>query len=58
MAPAAKFDPVTETKIEFAIPDLEALPERYGWPKSNERGYRIKEQLCGTERENLSNIHR
>ncbi|BCS28059.1 flavin-containing monooxygenase [Aspergillus puulaauensis] len=31
-------------------PDLEALPSRYGWPTENESGYRIREQLFGTER--------
>lgn len=29
--------------------NLESLPERYGWPVENSNGYRIKEQLCGTE---------
>lgn len=30
--------------------EFETLPERYGWQTENGRGYRIKEQLCGTER--------
>src|ERR1700753_2766518 len=41
------------TKMPSAIntfPDFENLPERYGWPNQNSRGYRIKEQLCGTTR--------
>lgn len=50
MAPSATLEPATEFKSEFALPDLESLPERCGWPKANERGYQIKEQLCGTER--------
>ncbi|KAH8810649.1 FAD/NAD-P-binding domain-containing protein [Xylogone sp. PMI_703] len=30
--------------------ELEALPDKYGWPRENQNGYRIKEQLSGTER--------
>lgn len=38
-------------QLEFSsLPDLESLPDKYGWPRENEHGYRIKEQLCGTER--------
>lgn len=29
---------------------LESLPAKYGWPTTNDNGYRIKEQLCGIER--------
>jgi hypothetical protein len=36
------------TKLD--TPDFEALPDQYGWPLENDSGYRIKEQLCGTER--------
>lgn len=32
------------------LPDFESLPDLYGWPRENKNGYRIKEQLCGTER--------
>ncbi|POR32493.1 Uncharacterized protein TPAR_07277 [Tolypocladium paradoxum] len=42
--------PETELLSQNAAPDFEALPARYGWPTQNERGYRIKEQLCGKER--------
>lgn len=42
--------PDVEFLSQAAAPGLEALPVRYGWPTQNERGYRIKEQLCGTER--------
>lgn len=30
---------------------LDELPLRYGWPQQNERGYKIREQLFGTERD-------
>ena len=30
--------------------NLQYLPEQYGWPTTSVRGYRIKEQLSGTER--------
>lgn len=30
--------------------NLQDLPERYGWPTTNDRGYHIKEQLSGTQR--------
>lgn len=53
MAPSATLDQEAEYKPKIAVPDFEALPERYGWPKSNERGYAIKEQLCGTPRKNF-----
>lgn len=33
-----------------AMPDFETLPARYGWTTQNERGYKIKEQLCGNSR--------
>ena len=42
--------PDTEFLSRSAAADFEALPARYGWPTQNERGYRIKEQLCGKER--------
>lgn len=43
-------DPDTKFLSETAAVDFEALPARYGWTTQNERGYKIKEQLCGTER--------
>lgn len=30
--------------------ELELLPDRYGWPRQSVSGYRIQEQLSGTER--------
>ncbi|KAL6248698.1 hypothetical protein RBB50_004953 [Rhinocladiella similis] len=30
--------------------ELETLPDRYGWPRQSASGYRIQEQLSGTER--------
>lgn len=30
--------------------NFEALPTRYGWQTQNERGYKIEEQLFGSER--------
>jgi hypothetical protein len=27
--------------------DFEGLPDKYGWPRENERGYRIQEHLMG-----------
>lgn len=29
---------------------LNSLPDKYGWQRENEHGYRIKEQLYGTKR--------
>ena len=49
MAPS-RVEPEVEFESEFGVPDLESLPERYNWPRENDKGYRIKEQLCGTER--------
>jgi hypothetical protein len=49
MAPS-RTGPEVEFMSAYAIPDLEALPDRYGWPRENPRGYRIKEQLYGTDR--------
>lgn len=49
MAPSA-VSPQAEFNSEFSLPELESLPDLYGWPRQNERGYRIKEQLSGTER--------
>ena len=45
-----RVDPATEFMSEFALPDFDAFPDRYGWPRENKNGYRIKEQLCGTKR--------
>lgn len=42
--------PQEEFKNQFSLPDFEAFVERYGWPKADDNGYRIAEQLCGTER--------
>lgn len=49
MAPS-RIEPEAEFESTFGVRDLESLPERYHWPRENENGYRIKEQLCGTER--------
>ncbi|KAI1613510.1 FAD/NAD-P-binding domain-containing protein [Exophiala viscosa] len=49
MAPSMH-DPRVEFESRFGITDLDALPDTYGWPRENADGYRIKEQLCGTER--------
>ena len=49
MAPS-RLDEQSEFKSKFGVPDLDALPIRYGWPTENARGYRIKAQLCRTER--------
>lgn len=38
-----------EFKNQFSVPDFESFVDRYGWPKSDDGGYRIAEQLCGTE---------
>jgi hypothetical protein len=43
-------DPSTEFESKFGISDLDALPQKFGWATKNDRNYRIKEQLCGTER--------
>ncbi|EXJ66168.1 uncharacterized protein A1O5_10784 [Cladophialophora psammophila CBS 110553] len=40
----------SEFESEFGVPDFDSLPERYGWPRENENGYRIIEQLAGTKR--------
>lgn len=49
-------NPQTEFESRFGVPDLDALPLKFGWPTENANGYRIKEQLCGTER-SLRVIH-
>lgn len=49
MAPSAT-SPRAEFASKLAIPDFESLPDRYGWPRENTRGYKLKEQLSGTER--------
>lgn len=49
MAPSA-IDPHTEFESRFGVANLDVLPEKYGWPREDAGGYRIKEQLCGTER--------
>jgi hypothetical protein len=46
----SRIDPVSNIRSQYAVPDFESLPERYGWPRENENGYRIREQLSGTER--------
>lgn len=46
----SKNDPVVQFRSRFGVPDLESLPDKYGWPRENADGYRIKEQLCGMER--------
>ncbi|KAK5045518.1 hypothetical protein LTR84_009136 [Exophiala bonariae] len=47
---ASNINPVSNFKSQYAVPDFESLPERYEWAQENENGYRIREQLCGTER--------
>lgn len=32
------------------LPDFEAAPGKFGWPRKNERGYQILEQPCGIQR--------
>lgn len=49
MAPS-RIDPEVLFESQFAVADLESLPEKYEWPRENANGYRIREQLCGTER--------
>lgn len=49
MAPS-RIEPEIAFESQFAVPDLDALPDKFGWPRENAAGYRIKEQLCGTER--------
>jgi hypothetical protein len=49
MAPS-RVELEVESESSFGVPHLETLPEIYGWPRENARGYWIKEQLCGTER--------
>lgn len=39
-----------EFKNQFSIPEFKSFVDRYGWPKSDDTGYQIAEQLCGTER--------
>ncbi|KAF9884521.1 hypothetical protein FE257_001709 [Aspergillus nanangensis] len=34
----------------FSTPDCSSLPEEYGWPTTNESGYRLREEACGTGR--------
>lgn len=48
MAPLPNAQATFQSK--FGIADLDSLPQKYGWQTENDRGYRIKEQLCGTER--------
>lgn len=49
MAPSL-IEPQPGYKANHDVPDFVSLPERYGWPTTNENGYSIKEQPCGTER--------
>ncbi|KAF9889079.1 hypothetical protein FE257_008056 [Aspergillus nanangensis] len=49
MAPASTIPEMKESPTA-KLPDFDSLPDRYGWPRQNSSGYRIKEQLCGTER--------
>lgn len=41
---------------DLNLPDFEAAPDKFGWPRKNERGYEILEQPCGIER-NIRVIH-
>lgn len=50
MAPAAKLDPATEFQNGVHMPDFSHYREKFGWPESDASGYKITEQLCGTER--------
>lgn len=43
-------DPETTFKSEFGVHDFSSLPKKYGWNNENENGYKINEQLYGTER--------
>lgn len=36
-------------RIDLQLPDFESFPAKYSWPSVNEKGYRIKEELYGTE---------
>lgn len=38
-----------EFQNQFSVPDFESFVDRYGWPKSDDTGYRIAERLCGSE---------
>lgn len=49
MAPS-QTNPEAVLESKFGVPDLEALAEKFGWPRENSKGYRLTEQLCGTER--------
>ncbi|KAG0652128.1 sterigmatocystin biosynthesis monooxygenase stcW [Hyphodiscus hymeniophilus] len=49
MAPSYT-EPQFVSESQIAIPDIDTLPDKFGWPRENANGYRIKEQLCGTER--------
>jgi cation diffusion facilitator CzcD-associated flavoprotein CzcO len=59
MAPSAvetETFPATKPALHADAPDileqpLHELPKLYGWPAKNARGYEIKEQLFGTERD-------
>ncbi|OGM47287.1 hypothetical protein ABOM_003799 [Aspergillus bombycis] len=42
---------ISETAVSPPpLPAFESLPEKRGWQTENSRGYKIKEQLCGTEK--------
>lgn len=47
---SAPADPDTNLKSEFAVFDFASLPNKYGWQNENKRGYKVSEQLYGTER--------
>ncbi|KAH0844043.1 hypothetical protein FOPE_08936 [Fonsecaea pedrosoi] len=49
MNPPPRNSKVVETIAQINR-DLETLPDRYGWPRQSVNGYRIQEQLSGTER--------
>lgn len=50
MAPSAIPNPQAEFESELSVSDLDSLPDKYGWPRGNDRGYKMVEQLSGTER--------
>ncbi|OAL32860.1 hypothetical protein AYO20_07651 [Fonsecaea nubica] len=49
MNPTPRNSKVEETIAQINR-NLETLPDRYGWPRQSVNGYRIQEQLSGTER--------
>lgn len=46
----SKASPDPKPSATSQSPDFASLPSKYGWKTTNERGYRIREQLYGSER--------